>query len=206
MVRPAMLSIVRRRRGACHRAALRADPLAAPHHEGRRNSGPFKSLSDGTSEFALKRWLPAVVLLVCLVGPAHAGLDAASVNTADWKGKAPPRDKLDPAIVRLQVLLDRAGFSPGEIDGKLGENAVKALRAFAEARSLAFDGRTPTAEIWNALVATSSDPVIIDYKVAEKDVKGPFLQKLPAKMEDMQGLKSLDYSSPREAIAEIGRA
>jgi len=150
----------------------------------------------------LKRWLPAVVLLVCLVGPAHAGLDAAAVNTADWKGKAPPRDKLDPAIVRLQVLLDRAGFSPGEIDGKLGENAIKALRAFAEARSLGFDGRTPTAEIWNALVATSSDPVIVDYKVAEKDVKGPFLQKLPAKMEDMQGLKSLDYTSPSEAIAE----
>jgi hypothetical protein len=34
MVLPAMRSIVRRRRGACHRAALRADPLAPPHHEG----------------------------------------------------------------------------------------------------------------------------------------------------------------------------
>jgi hypothetical protein len=34
MVLPAMRSIVRRRRGACHRAALRADPLAPPHQEG----------------------------------------------------------------------------------------------------------------------------------------------------------------------------
>jgi lipoprotein-anchoring transpeptidase ErfK/SrfK len=150
----------------------------------------------------LKRWLAGVVLLVCLVGPAHAGLDAASVNTADWKGKAPPKDKLDPAMVRLQVLLDRAGFSPGEIDGKLGENAVKALRAFAEAKGLAFDGRTPTPAIWSALVATSSDAIIVDYKITEKDVKGPFLTKLPARMEDMQDLKSLDYTSPREAIAE----
>ena len=33
-------------------------------------------------------------------------------------------------------------------------------------------------------------------------MKGPFLEKLPAKMEDMKGLKSLDYTSPREAIAE----
>jgi lipoprotein-anchoring transpeptidase ErfK/SrfK len=42
----------------------------------------------------------------------------------------------------------------------------------------------------------------VDYKTTEKDVKGPFLDKLPSKMEDMKGLKSLDYTSPREAIAE----
>ena len=32
--------------------------------------------------------------------------------------------------------------------------------------------------------------------------KGPFLEKLPAKMDDMKGLKALSYTSPREAIAE----
>lgn len=149
----------------------------------------------------MKRWLAGVVLLVCLVGPALAGLDPASVNNAEWKG-TPSKEKLDPAVVRIQVLLDRAGFSPGEIDGKLGENALKALQALAEARGLAFDGRKPTAEIWNALVATSSDPIIVSYGITDKDVRGPFLKKLPARMEDMQGIKSLDYTSPREAIAE----
>ena len=149
----------------------------------------------------MKRWLAGLALLTCLVGPALAGLDAASINNAEWKSKV-SKDKVDPAIVKMQVLLDRANFSPGEIDGKLGENAIKALRAFAEAKGLAFDGKSPTPEIWNALIATSSEPVIVDYKIAEKDVKGPFLQKLPARMEDMQDLKSLDYTSPREAIAE----
>ena len=52
------------------------------------------------------------------------------------------------------------------------------------------------------MLATGSDPVIVDYKITEKDVKGPFLKKLPAKMEDLKGLNSLDYTSPREAIAE----
>jgi lipoprotein-anchoring transpeptidase ErfK/SrfK len=33
-------------------------------------------------------------------------------------------------------------------------------------------------------------------------VKGPFLEKLPAKMEDMKSLKALSYTSPREALAE----
>jgi lipoprotein-anchoring transpeptidase ErfK/SrfK len=149
---------------------------------------------------ALKRWLAGLVVLVCVVSPAVAGLDAASVNNAEWKGKA--SKDIDPAIVKMQVLLDRAGYSPGEIDGKLGENALKALRAFADAKGLAFDGRKPTPEIWNALTATSSEAIIVDYKIADKDAKGPFLQKLPAKMEDMQGLKSLDYTGPREAIAE----
>ena len=150
----------------------------------------------------MKRWLAGLVLVVCLVHPALAGLDAASVNSAERKGKAESKDRIEPAVVRMQVLLDRAGFSPGEIDGKLGENALKAMRAFAEARGLTFNGRAPTSEIWDALIAISPDPIIVDYKIADKDVKGPFLKNLPARMKEMKGLKSLDYTSPREGLAE----
>jgi lipoprotein-anchoring transpeptidase ErfK/SrfK len=150
----------------------------------------------------MRRLFVGMVLLACLVWPALAAPDAASINNAEFKGKVPADDKINPAIVKAQVLLDRASFSPGEIDGKLGENAEKALKAFAEAKGLAAGKLPLTPEIWAALLATSSDPIIIDYKITEKDVKGPFLQKLPAKMEDMKGLKSLDYTSPREAIAE----
>ena len=148
------------------------------------------------------RLLAGLMLLACLAPPAFAGPDAASINNAEFKGKVPADDKINTAIVKAQVLLDRASFSPGEIDGKLGENAEKALKAFGEAKGLVAGKLTLTPEIWAALLATSSDPIIVDYKITEKDVKGPFLQKLPAKMEDMKGLKSLDYTSPREAIAE----
>ena len=147
------------------------------------------------------RLFAGLMLLVCLAPPAFAGLDAAAINNAEFKGKLPDDDRINPVIVKAQVLLDRANFSPGEIDGKLGENAQKALKAFAEAKGLAMN-KPLTSEIWGALIATSPDAVIVDYQITEKDVKGPFLKKLPGKMEDMKGLKSLDYTSPREAIAE----
>ena len=149
----------------------------------------------------MARLLTGLILLVCFASPAFAGLDAAAINNAEFKGKLPDNDKINPVIVKAQVLLDRANFSPGEIDGKLGENAQKALKAFAEAKGLAIN-KPLTSEVWNALIATSPDAIIVDYKITERDVKGPFLKKLPGKMEEMKGLKSLDYTSPREAIAE----
>jgi lipoprotein-anchoring transpeptidase ErfK/SrfK len=52
------------------------------------------------------------------------------------------------------------------------------------------------------LVGTSPDAAVTEYKISDGDVKGPFLEKLPAKMDGMKSLKALAYTSPREAIAE----
>jgi lipoprotein-anchoring transpeptidase ErfK/SrfK len=148
------------------------------------------------------RLFAATIFLGWLVFPdTAAGLDAAAINNAEFRSKPAAEDKTDATAVKTQVLLDRAQFSPGEIDGKFGENAQKALRAFAEAKGLPSD-KALTSEIWNALAGTSQDPVIAEYKISENDVKGPFLEKLPAKMDDMKSLKALNYTSPREAIAE----
>ena len=144
----------------------------------------------------------ATILWGWLLFPAAAAsLDAAAINGAEYAAKRAADDRIDAAVVKIQVWLDRARFSPGEIDGKLGENAQKALKAFAEAKGLASD-KLPNPEIWKALAATGEDAVIVEYRISDKDVKGPFLEKLPAKMDDMKDLKALGYTSPREALAE----
>jgi lipoprotein-anchoring transpeptidase ErfK/SrfK len=152
--------------------------------------------------YRMMRLLVATIFLGWLVFPATAaGLDAAAINNAEFRSKPAAEDKIDPVVVKAQVLLDRAQFSPGEIDGKLGENAQKALRAFAEAKGLA-SSKPLTPEVWAMLADTSQDPVITEYTISEGDVKGPFLKKLPARMDDMKDLEALNYTSPREAIAE----
>src|SRR4051794_10857850 len=97
------------------------------------------------------RLLLATIFLGWLAIPADAArIDPAAINNAEFPSKPPARDKVDPALVKAQVLLDRARFSPGEIDGKLGDNAQKALRAFAKANGLDAD-KSLTPEIWEKL-------------------------------------------------------
>jgi hypothetical protein len=100
----------------------------------------------------MMRWMLGAVISLSVISPALAGnLDAAAVNDAARPAKQPASDKLNAAIVKLQILLDRARFSPGEIDGKLGENAQK---AFAEQSGVASD-KTIAPELWDKLNAAS---------------------------------------------------
>ena len=137
------------------------------------------------------------------IPPGSASLDAAAINNADFRGKPPAEDKVDTAVVKVQILLDRAMFSPGEIDGKLAENTQKALRAFADAKSLTFQ-KTLTPELFAKLTETGQEAVIAPYTITESDVKGPFLKKLPAKMENMKDLACARLHQPaRSARGKI---
>ena len=122
------------------------------------------------------------------------------IESAELGGRQPSTERTTPLGVRLQILLDRARFSPGEIDGKFGENAKKAVRAYAEAQQLPAKTEI-TQELWQRL-AVDNQPALTHYMITAKDVRGPFLQKVPLKMEDMSDIPALAYTSPREGLAE----
>lgn len=144
------------------------------------------------------RLLTLLPLILTLGGlPASAGeLSVEAINNAQWRGTSSD----EAFLVKAQILLDRARFSPGEIDGRTGDNYSKALGAYAQQRGFETRGEM-TEPLWLEL-SGSSDPIIVPYTLAEKDVKGPFLEKVPTKLDDMKGLSALTYSGPREALAE----
>jgi lipoprotein-anchoring transpeptidase ErfK/SrfK len=145
-------------------------------------------------------------VVIGLVGAVitHAAIAAemkpAAIDSAEASKKTLSNEKPTPAGVRLQVLLDRARFSPREIDGRFGENAKKALRAYEEAQQLPVSDDV-TAAVWGKLSADGR-PVTMNYTIVEEDVAGPFLKNLPTKMDDMKDIPKLSYGSPREGLAE----
>src|SRR3954469_8647188 len=116
------------------------------------------------------RWFLAFVLMAVVHPALAAELTPERINNANFTGKLPSEDNVTPLAVKLQVLLDRARFSPGEIDGRFGDNVEKALQAFADANGLPA-GKALTPEIWPRLQQGAGDAVITEYTVTERDIK-----------------------------------
>jgi lipoprotein-anchoring transpeptidase ErfK/SrfK len=123
------------------------------------------------------------------------------VNKARWKPRGAGQSAANPALVKAQVLLDRAFFSPGEIDGRQGDNVKKALRVFQ-----AKNGLRPTGKMdqktWQALTASDTAPVLTHYTVTKADVNGPFTAKIPKDSKQAAKLPRLSYTSSVELLAE----
>jgi lipoprotein-anchoring transpeptidase ErfK/SrfK len=128
-------------------------------------------------------------------------LDPAAVNQAQLSPKSKARKVSSAVRLRAQVLLDRAHFSTGVIDGKTGENTRRAIAAFQKARGLRVDGKLDD-ETFAKLTETGDEPAVIEYKISEGDVKGPFLARMPKDLEHMAQLNHLGYANPLELLSE----
>src|SRR5689334_3924303 len=66
-------------------------------------------------------------------------VDARSVNDPSVHPDIKPKSA-GSAVVRAQILLDRAHFSPGQIDGRWGDNLGVAIEGFQAAHHLPTSG------------------------------------------------------------------
>jgi lipoprotein-anchoring transpeptidase ErfK/SrfK len=123
---------------------------------------------------------PALIVLLLASTGAHAAPDSPS------------------PIVRAQVLLDRANFSAGQIDGAAGGNMRQALLGFQRTHGLPETGKADAATL---AALDDGQPVLAPYTVTEADVAGPFAP-VPEEMADKAKMQALGYSSASEALGE----
>ncbi|HEX3431773.1 MAG TPA: L,D-transpeptidase [Rhizomicrobium sp.] len=142
--------------------------------------------------------------------PPHASASSPPVASKQPEGRAIeavkfadalPPDAQRRLLIKVEVLLDRAHFSPGVIDGTPGENLHNALAAYAAAHGLATEG-TLTAQIFNALAGADKTPMTQDYTITADDEKGPFIGSVPEDFVKLARLKYCGYRSPEQELAE----
>ena len=116
-------------------------------------------------------------------------LSVTSLVFAEQKPKPAPTVAAD--MLPTQVLLDRAGFSPGEIDGRGGRNTETAIRAFEKANNTTI-----------AAALAAAEPPTITYTISAHDVSVPTVAAIPEDMMEKAKLKKLEYTSVLEMLAE----
>lgn len=108
--------------------------------------------------------------------------------------------KADVKVAQLQVLLDRAGVSPGVIDGHMGENVENAMAAYQQltgTKLSMIDYATVEAE----LAARGGEP-FRDYTILPEDAAGPYVAAIPADYSEKAQLEAMSYTSVVEMLAE----
>ncbi len=165
----------------------------------RINSADFSSIA---SEPAIPQ--PAVV-----PQPTTAATTPAADVTTEQPGPAganqteatvPATVQYDAAMVRIEVLLDRAHFSPGVIDGYNGENVRKAVSAYQASHNMPVNGQADQ-QLLQQLTAQDQTPALVSYTITADDVRGPFAP-VPQDLEAMSRMDHVGYASADEGIAE----
>ncbi len=163
---------------------------------------------------------PAAPPAQTAAAPPRAGADAgaaapqaAQINDARFTPQAEPAPAPtsagtaksapapDPMLVKAQVLLARADFSPGEVDGQTGSNFRHAVAAYARANGLQSDGDL-TREVWEHLAPKDAQPVAGVYTLTEADVSGPWSPETHDSISKDKGLPALGFTHATEALGE----
>lgn len=133
-----------------------------------------------------------------------AALDGDSEGVSgDMAGATSPAgipDSEERPMMQLQVVLDRQGFGPGVIDGKMGMSTENALRGFQEANDLEITGELDEATEralvrWERIPATR----VVTIPTAWSELT---FQSVPEDVADKAEMDALGYESLDEKLAE----
>jgi lipoprotein-anchoring transpeptidase ErfK/SrfK len=145
-----------------------------------------------------------VVLHIACIPNAFAAYTATENLTMEKVNNALLLETVDKnasptAILRAQILLDRAHFSPGEIDARYGSNMRNAISAYQLAKKIERTGVIDIAT-WAAL-NVDDVPVLSNYTITAAETAGPYVA-IPSSMQAKSKLKTLAYSSSAELLSE----
>ena len=129
---------------------------------------------------------------------AAAPADPLASND-DRNAKLLPEDRPRP-LMQAQVVLDRLGFTPGVVDGKMGLSTVNAVKGFQETRGMDVTGKLdePTLQAlaeWKHIPATRV--VTIPAEFANEQ-----FVPIPEDRKEQAELERLGYTSLAEKLAE----
>ena len=138
----------------------------------------------------MSRWQSATVL-ACVIATGRLPLAQEAV----------PAPVVNEAVA-AQVMLDRAGFSPGEISGSRTRSFARAIAAFQRAHRLPRSGLLDAAT-WASLSSRAGGlQPLVTYQIAPDDVAGPFVASIPSDLMEQAKLERLGYTSSLELLAE----
>ena len=103
------------------------------------------------------------------------------------------------SVTRAQILLDRAGFSPGEIDGRFGPDLQIAVEGYRERHQLKPSGNIDK-ELWDLLNADTAE-ILVPYSITARDLRDPLVE-IPKDVQEQAKLKRMGYETAAERVAE----
>jgi lipoprotein-anchoring transpeptidase ErfK/SrfK len=136
--------------------------------------------------------------------PPERGLGSLrpeEVNAATYVERAEAIRGASPLVLKAQVLLDRAGASPGVLDSYFGGNVAKAIAAVETVLGLPVDGELDP-KVWAAIGGDQAPDVLVPYTITEEDAAYPFLSSVPSDYSVQAQLPALGFTTPEEMFGE----
>src|SRR5690606_34488475 len=126
-------------------------------------------------------------------GTDLTGITAQDIDGAAFVGQALP-EGASALTAKVQVLLDRAGVSPGVIDGFSGGMSETAIMAFEARAGFAVDGLMDN-EVWAALGGLDSTAITTVHVIGAEDIAGLSAGPLPTDYAALAELDRIGFTS-----------